>query len=442
MPYVKCISGHTSAHAVQRYLEAGGRALATDFLNIDAPVSGVRDNLEDHGRIDWWREMDRPRASFGNDAAWNGQRARTWKHYILSPNPTDGIELSRLRRLATERRFYEVAREALLSATIDVEHFAKMRLLRMCEEYGEDGYAIVSDYLASISSKQRTRIESALRARGGNGRAHDEYSGDLIAHYAGGYPVWVFLEVIDFGTFADLWRRCASRWDSSEMRAQHYVLKSVRALRNACAHNSLIVNGFSRHSERTTFNPPRPISASLNERGMKNTKARRSKLANLRVSQSRWPLLSGNRIYPNISQFLQEHVPTSTFWGCGLKRADKGGYDEKRVDSLPLPHARARERQSEERLPPQDGAERGGRAHVRGTVAGTCLLRIRWPSRLGQITDLRAVGSAPQVTFYVNASLLFLHRYAPPGPSARAKRAGAPLSRGSCRMHPQPACEP
>lgn len=475
MPYVKCISGHTSARAVQRYLERGGRALATDFLNIDAPVSGVRDGLEDHGRIDWWREMDRTRAAFGNDAAWNGHRARTWKHYILSPNPEDGIELPRLRRLATawakenfgdyevaivyhddnegriphahvvvnntnlatgrriqepdpravkrsvqrlardmglscfedaphpaahgktrttrprrrvhigraerefaskgayswvsdirsrvaiarmvarsegefasvlaamgvtvsensanaarrdwvyaladhptrrvggerlglsfcreslewrfaagatgrladatERRFYEVAREALLSTTIDVEHFAKMRLLRMCEEHGEDGYAIVSDYLASISSKQRTRIESALRARGSNGRAHDEYSGDLIAHYAGGYPVWVFLEVIDFGTFADLWRHCASRWDSSEMRSQHYVLKSVRALRNACAHNSLIVNGFSRHSERTSFNPPRPISASLNERGMKNTKARCSKLANLRVSQ-------------------------------------------------------------------------------------------------------------------------------------------------------------
>lgn len=176
-------------------------------------------------------------------------------------------------------------REALLSATIDVEHFAKMRLLRMCEEHGEDGYAIVSDYLASISSKQRTRIEGALKTRGRDGRAHDEYSGDLIAHYAGGYPAWVFLEVIDFGAFADLWRYCASRWDSNEMRAQHYVLKSVRALRNACAHNSLIVNGFSHRSERTSFNPPRLISVSLNERGMKNTKTRRSKLANLRVSQ-------------------------------------------------------------------------------------------------------------------------------------------------------------
>ena len=188
----------------------------------------------------------------------------------------DLVELS-----AIDRRL----REALLSATIDVEHFAKMRLLRMCGEHGEDGYALIADYLASISSKQRTRIEGALRARGGEGRAHDEYSGDLIAHYVGEYPVWVFLEVIDFGTFADLWRYCASRWNNGEMKAQHYVLKSVRALRNACAHNSLIVNGFSRSSERTSFSPPRLISAALNEHGMKNTKARRSKLANLRVSQ-------------------------------------------------------------------------------------------------------------------------------------------------------------
>lgn len=101
MPYVKCISGHTSARGVQRYLERGGRALATDFVNIDVPVKGVCDGLEDHTPFDWWREMDRTRSDFGNDASWNGQRARTWKHYILSPSPEDGIELAKLRRLAT-----------------------------------------------------------------------------------------------------------------------------------------------------------------------------------------------------------------------------------------------------------------------------------------------------------------------------------------------------
>lgn len=100
MPYVKCISGHTSARFIQRYLEKGERALATDFVNIDVPVKGVRDGLEDYGSFDWWREMDQTRSDFGNDIPWNGQRARTWKHYVLSPDPKDGIDLAKLRRLS------------------------------------------------------------------------------------------------------------------------------------------------------------------------------------------------------------------------------------------------------------------------------------------------------------------------------------------------------
>ena len=100
MPYVKCISGHTSARGVQRYLEKNGRALATDFLNLDAPVKGVRDGLEDYAAFEWWREMDETRHAFGNDMPWRGLPARTWKHYILSPNPEDGIDLGTLRRLA------------------------------------------------------------------------------------------------------------------------------------------------------------------------------------------------------------------------------------------------------------------------------------------------------------------------------------------------------
>lgn len=114
MPYVKCISGHTSTRYIQRYLEKGGRTLATDFVNIDVPVKGVRDGLEDYEPFDWWREMDQTRSDFGNGTPWNGQRARTWKHYILSPNPDDGIELGKLRRLAVawvQENFsdYEVA---------------------------------------------------------------------------------------------------------------------------------------------------------------------------------------------------------------------------------------------------------------------------------------------------------------------------------------------
>lgn len=45
--------------------------------------------------------MDARRAAEGNDAPWRGRRTRTYKHYVVSPDPRDGITLDGLRRLAT-----------------------------------------------------------------------------------------------------------------------------------------------------------------------------------------------------------------------------------------------------------------------------------------------------------------------------------------------------
>ncbi len=41
----------------------------------------------------------------------------------------------------------ESLRDALLPMTLDVEHFAKVRLLAAAEDRGEDGYAVMRDYL-------------------------------------------------------------------------------------------------------------------------------------------------------------------------------------------------------------------------------------------------------------------------------------------------------
>jgi abortive infection bacteriophage resistance protein len=185
-------------------------------------------------------------------------------------------------------------REALLAAAIDVEHFAKVRLLQRCGEHTEDGYSIVVDYLGSISPRQCSRIEGAFDARSGDGRTHDEYSGDLIAHYADTYPVWVFLEVVEFGVLADMWRYCAGRWGEQVMRDEHYVLKSVKALRNACAHNSLIVNGFTSAAANADYQVSRSIAISLIRNGMPKTKSRQAKLKNLRMAQIAATLYSVN----------------------------------------------------------------------------------------------------------------------------------------------------
>ena len=38
MPYVKFIAGHTGTGPIRGYLQRNGRALAVDYLNMDAPV--------------------------------------------------------------------------------------------------------------------------------------------------------------------------------------------------------------------------------------------------------------------------------------------------------------------------------------------------------------------------------------------------------------------
>ncbi len=106
MPMLKTIAGHTSARDICRYLTRKNRALASDYINIDVPES-VRE-------FDWAQAMDATRRSFGNDLPWRGKRVRTYKHYVVSPDPRDGVSLEALRNLATswaQEHFseYEVA---------------------------------------------------------------------------------------------------------------------------------------------------------------------------------------------------------------------------------------------------------------------------------------------------------------------------------------------
>lgn len=89
---LKTIAGHTSTRGICRYLTKKNRALAADYINIDAP--------EDSRTFDWAAVMDGTRRAFGNDLPWRGKRVRTYKHYIVSPDPKDRISLDALRGLS------------------------------------------------------------------------------------------------------------------------------------------------------------------------------------------------------------------------------------------------------------------------------------------------------------------------------------------------------
>lgn len=100
MPVVKPIAGHTSARGVMNYLQRDGRELAVDLYNLSWDEDRDADLDQDLKReVDWAGEMDLTRAANGNDTPWRGKRARTYMHFVVSPDPADRITLEQLREL-------------------------------------------------------------------------------------------------------------------------------------------------------------------------------------------------------------------------------------------------------------------------------------------------------------------------------------------------------
>ena len=101
MPVLKPIAGHTSVKGVRDYLIHDGRALAQDFLNMswdDLEMESAEEGFKE--TFDWADEMDTTREAFGNNESWHGLRARTYMHYVLSPDPEDRVSLEQLRNLS------------------------------------------------------------------------------------------------------------------------------------------------------------------------------------------------------------------------------------------------------------------------------------------------------------------------------------------------------
>lgn len=92
---LKSVSSHlTCSFLIQDYLERDNdrdRALAHDFVNL---------YFEE--QTQWAEVMDKTRRQVGNDRAWGGKQAVTYRQFIISPSPADNIDLETLRELTME----------------------------------------------------------------------------------------------------------------------------------------------------------------------------------------------------------------------------------------------------------------------------------------------------------------------------------------------------
>ena len=197
-------------------------------------------------------------------------------------------------------------RYVMLPMTLDVEHFAKVKLLGKIEASGEDGYAVVADFLASYDKI------------GNDGKVHNKtkdevlrgesspYMASLVAKYPDfDYPAWAFLEVVTFGTFTYFYKFCANRFDDREMLNDFYLLQTVKGLRNACAHNNCIINDMT--SGKPRYKVGYEVSRALSEVKGIGANQRKAKMSNDRFQQIVTTLYMHNRL---ASRGVHEHKCT------------------------------------------------------------------------------------------------------------------------------------
>lgn len=202
------------------------------------------------------------------------------------------LDFGHLKALASLDRDF---RYALLPLTLDVEHAARTKLVRIAtEREDEDGYAISADYMNSLNHNECRRRENEIGMLGA-----DAYCGAIVTRYGSkpqNMPIWVLMELFSFGSFTSLYLFCANRWKDRLMQDEHYMLRQTQYLRNACAHSSNLINGFGIRCDPIGTKP-------IVERALAKTslshRVRTAKMSNPRLKQITTLLYLHSHIVPN-----------------------------------------------------------------------------------------------------------------------------------------------
>lgn len=158
--------------------------------------------------------------------------AKNYDKYIHGENQGKyiNLEFAYLQELS---RIDMHLRKFILKITVDIEHFAKTKLMRdLSRNNKEDGYTIVEElfekypYIEDGIKKKKDRNNSVLN--------------DLINKYENRFAVWNIIEVISFGDFLKLYQIYYKKYNDDESMIDY--LWSVKFLRNAAAHNSCLIN--------------------------------------------------------------------------------------------------------------------------------------------------------------------------------------------------------
>lgn len=154
-------------------------------------------------------------------------------------------------------------RAILLEMAISIEHFSKVHLLKVLQKSESSGTQVVTNYVNQLTSSTWETLESEL-----DKNKNSLYCGNLYKKYLGNKiycPVWVFVEMVSFGQYLHFYEFCAKRNQSQnkELLRRLYLMRVVKDLRNACAHNNCIINDLRAQTNRDPNEEIQKVFASL-----------------------------------------------------------------------------------------------------------------------------------------------------------------------------------
>lgn len=169
-------------------------------------------------------------------------------------------------------------RRIIVEMALNIEHFTKVALIgKVTECQQEDGYTIVQEYKKSLTSSQLNFLNDELSKS-----LKSPYCRDLYSHYLDDMPIWVFTELLSFGSYIYFYLFCANRFEDKKMREYGFIMKKVKTIRNAAAHNNCIINCL-----KLKDNPHKPSQLLDNELNKLcvSRRVRRNKLKNEATEQ-------------------------------------------------------------------------------------------------------------------------------------------------------------
>ncbi len=145
-------------------------------------------------------------------------------------------------------------RRVLLKMTLDIEHYLKVEFLKSLENL-DDGYTTLQEFFAKKEGEHIKKSIDDLYKRHKDAKRLTSYTANLVVKYHPNYALWNIIEIISFGDFIQLYKFYNKKFN---IPSKYYeLLWSIKVIRNACAHNTCLLNNLSSKMPTQTSNKVR-----------------------------------------------------------------------------------------------------------------------------------------------------------------------------------------